>query len=187
MIGWLYSLKKQYAGKNIYVWDINRHSIELFGVLAFMKVDIKGFITPEEQYEGQTYMNRPVTLLKQIMQDINNVVVADDGVPEDKFHLKSDRIVRLWDILELNKELKKERIIIYGIGKGADRISELLLKNEIDIDLYCVTQNDRNISKYRGKPIIEAAELNHYRDSAVIISVLKTRYIGEILEVLEGF
>lgn len=63
----------------------------------------------------------------------------------------------------------------------------MLSKNEIDINLYCVTQNDRNISKYRGKPIIEAAELNHYRDSAVIISVLKTRYIGEILEVLEEF
>lgn len=108
MIGWLYSLKKQYSDKNIYVWDINRQSIELFGVLAFMKVDIKGFITPEEQYEGQTYMNRPVTLLKKIMQDINNVVVADNGVSEDKFNLKSDRIVRLSDMLELNKDFKKE-------------------------------------------------------------------------------
>lgn len=187
MIGWLYGLKEQYSDKNIYVWDINRHSTELFGELAFMKVDIKGFITPEEQYVGQTYMNRPITFLKQVIQDINSVVVADDGVSEDKFSLKSDRIVRLSDMLELNEELKKGSVIIYGIGKGADRITELLLKNEIDIELYCVTQNDRNISMYRGKPIIEFADLNHYKDSAVIISVLRTRYIGEILEVLEEF
>lgn len=187
MVTCLYSLKKQYLDKNIYVWDINRNSIEVFGVLAFMKVDIKGFITQEVQYAGQTYMNRPVILLEQIIQDINSIVVTDDGVSEDKYNLRNDKIIHLSDMLELNEELKKRRIIIYGIGKGADRMQELLSKKGIDIDLYCVTQNDQNISKYRGKPIIEAGKLDHYKDGAVIVSVIRSRYIGEILEVLEGF
>lgn len=187
MICWLYGLKKKYSGKTIYVWDINRGAVEVFGALAFMKVDIKGFVTMDEEFAGETYMNRPVLFLNQIIQDKDSVVVAADTVSESKFDLISDRIVHLSEALEFNGELKQKRIIVYGIGKGADRMSELLLKNEMDVDLYCVTQNDQKVHRYRGKKVIEAAELNDYRDRAVIISALRTRYIGEILEVLEEF
>lgn len=186
MIHTLYTLKSNYRKKNIYIWNVNQDSIVVFSDLMLMKINVHGFIMSTE-YIGERFMNRPIVTVEQVELDENAIILLADTVSETVMStLQNYKTVRWSDAREIDTELKRKRSIIYGIGYGADRLCEKLNGEGIDAELYCVTEKNKT-SIYRGKRIIEASELQQYKDFAIIISVVKTRYRGEILDILSDF
>lgn len=184
MICALYTLKKEYRDKEIYVWNINRDSISLFIELAFRHLDICGFVTEQEEYVGESYMNRPVVALHDIAYDKNALILLSDKVPVDT--LRFDHVVYWSDAVGLNSNLYGEKLIIYGTGYGAEQMSIFLAEEGLKAELYCQTQKE-NVTCFHGRKVIEARELEDYSDYAVIISVKKMQYKKEILKTLAGF
>ena len=188
MICELYSLKKEYLDKKVYIWNVNRDSIVLFMMLAFRRIDIQGFITLQEEYKGDIYMNRPVFTLNQVEWDDDSVIFVSDNVSKDKINvLNGERIVYWSDAIGINDELRQKKVIIYGTGDGAKKLCRVLDKEKIDVELYCVTKKNNAMDYYKGKKIIESSELGNYKDCAVVISVLDPQYRREILETLSDF
>lgn len=186
MISLLSVLKSEYKNKNVYIWNINRNSMNVFAMAIFRKIDIQGFVTSQEEYVGEIYMNRPVVALKEIEDCDDIIILLDDETDHNALKLLPDEKIVYWsDALELNRKLKEERIIIYGTGYGAECLYEELLSEGIEPELYCVTKKEGNIQK--EKKIIESKDLYKYEDCAVIISVMQKQYRREILEVLSEF
>lgn len=187
MICSLYDLKKEYKREKIYIWNINRDSVNLFTMLAFRRIDIQGFITTQEEYENEIYMNRPVIGLDKIDFNENCIVFVADHASEESIHmLPEDKAVRWSDAVGVNEELKNERVIVYGIGYGSNQMCQMLEREGIEIELYCVTKRNQ-IEEYNGKKVIEACELTDYENYAVVISVITPQYRREILEALSDF
>lgn len=188
MIRPLYTIKEIYRNKNIYIWNINRNSIDLFIDIAFKKINIQGFVTIQQEYVGQTYMNRPVVDIEQVKQDKDSIIFLADEVPlENLKGIEGIEAVYWSESQEINKELHQKKIIIYGTGEGAKALIESLTEENLEEALYCVTKKGEGSSLYNDKKIIEVGELKEYVDYAIIISTLKARYRKEILAELLDF
>lgn len=191
MICELYTLKKEYRDKKIYIWNVNRDSMVIFLNVALRRLDISGFVTIEEELVGKIYMNRPIVHLSQIEQEEDSIVIVfyKDRVPEARICMLPDNKYVYWEeALEINDELRQKRIIIYGAGYGAEQVCKVLNKEGMEAELYCVTEK-KGLQSYRGKKVIEPAELieGDYGDYAVIISMITTKYREEVLEILSEF
>ena len=183
----LYSINPKYKSKKIYIWNVNRISIGVFTKALFEGVDIQGFITPSEEYVNERYMNRPIVSWHQIEKDEESIVlVADTVLSRTLDMIPRNRVIYWSDLMSVNGALHQRKVLVYGTGHGADRLCKILEEEMIQVELFCVTRKDDNIS-YNGRDVIEAAELNKYQDYAVIISVVVPRYREEILEVLSKF
>lgn len=187
MIYTLYSLKKIYSDKKVYVWNINRDSMGVFLKVALMGIDIQGFVAPQDEYVGEEYMNRPVISPAQIEQDTESIVLIADTVPEEAYNMILPAQRALWkDSLEIREELRSGKIIIYGTGQGCEQLCKALREERIEAELFCVTKKNDS-THYKGKEVIESAELDQYEDFAVLVSVLSPWYREEILNELTHF
>lgn len=187
MICELYGLMDNYKKKKKYIWNVNRNSMVLFMKVAFMGIDIQGFVTGEKEYVDEIYMNRPVVPLDFVERDEDSIILVADEVPAEHVDIIPNNMMIYWsDALELNQALKCGRVIVYGTGVGADRLCDILSKEEIDVDLYCVTEN-KDEMVYKGKPIIESVDLEEYGNYSIVVSVITERYRKEILETLSNF
>lgn len=183
----LYTLKRKYQGKTLYIWNINRTSMVLFTMLAFRRLNIQGFVTTEEQYEGEVYMNRPVIYYKQIMNDENSLILVSDEVAKNVMAMvPSDRIIYWSDALDINEEIRNKKVILYGMGYGAEQLCNILHKIDIEPELYCVTKKS-GVTEHNGKKVIAVTEIEKYKDYVVIIAVKEEKYRREILDTLSDF
>lgn len=180
------TLKEEYKDKKIYIWNINRDSVILFMMLAFRRIDICGFVTFQETYAAEKYMNRPVVALSRIEQEKDAVLLISDTVSEDIVHMLTGVRAVYWkDARGINEKLRKSRLIVYGTGEGSDCLAAALAKEDMEIELYCVTKREKET--HEGKKVIEVSELWQYEDCAVLISVKQPRYRWEILESLSDY
>lgn len=187
MICMLDTVKTSIKAKKIYIWNINRDSMDLFLQVALCRISIQGFVTNQAEYVGQMYMNRSIVSLEQVKMEENSIVLLADRAPKDILNMFPPGRAVFWaNALEINKELQHKRIIIYGIGGGAEQLKKRFSKERIAVDLYCVTKKDKS-EHYRDKRVIEVTEIGKYEDHAVIISVKRATYCKEILEALRYF
>ena len=187
MIYTLYSLKKIYSDKKVYVWNVNRDSMGVFLKAALMGIDIQGFVTPQDQYVGEEYLNRPVISSTQIEKNTDNIVLIADIVSEEAYNIiPSDQRVLWKDSLEIREELRSGKIIIYGTGQGCEQLCKVLREENISAELFCVTKKNSSMH-YEGKKVIESAELDQYEGFAVLVSALSPWYREEILNELLDF
>lgn len=188
MVCALYTLMKKFRDKKIYIWDVSRESMGVFIKLAFMKIDVQGFVTVYEEYVGERYMNRPIIAVRQIERDENSIIVASDEVTEKIISmLPEGKIIYLSKALIIDEELRQKRVIVYGTGWGSKKLGKILSNEGIKIEFYCMTKKDYNMQQCNGKDVIEATELNKYEDHAVIISVMVPQYREEIYEIISAF
>ena len=113
MINALHTLMKQYQNKKVYIWDINRDSLTTFKRAVFKGIIIHGFITLQEEYAGQMYMNCPIMSVKQVRKDKDIVIIASDKVklgPSSKSDdFPKNKIVYWSEALALNEGLHYEK------------------------------------------------------------------------------
>ncbi len=187
MICALYTLMKKYREKDIYLWNVNADSINVFMMAACRHIDIQGFVTAQAEYVGEKYMNRPVVTLEQALQNERSIILVSDEVSQETMNkLPKDRAVYWSDALAFNDELRSVKVIVYGTGRGAEKFCKALEEEGVEAELYCLTKRG-SVGQYRGKTVIEAAELDNYKDYAVVIAANVKKYRWEILENLSGF
>lgn len=185
MIRYLYDVKKEYKDKNIYIWDVNRSSLCVLRHCLERYLDIKGFVLHENPYAERVYLNRPVLLLDEVLKDRNNIILVGGDIAEEDFPDRESGQIFYWkDVLEFNKELYTKKVVVYGIGGGADNVCRFLDEKNIEVACFCVTSNKENKPIYRGKKVVEVSDLNAGDDYAIIISVIKKQYKSEIRELL---
>lgn len=181
------TLKNTYADKKIYLWNVNRDSIGMFTALAFRRIPVEGFVTFGE-YAGESYMNRTVRCVYDLEQEEDGIILVADSVSKDLIGtLPGNRAVYWSDALVWNDKICQERkLIVYGIGWGAQDVCRKLSDRKREADLYCVTKKN-GVAQFNGKEVITAEELNKYPDYAILVSVKSKEFQMQILETLHGF
>lgn len=178
MLNALYTLKKEYFNKKIYIWNINRDSLGLFMRVMFSGIDIQGFVVNEDEYIGQVYLNFPIISLSQVKKIADSIIFISENISQKTVNMLRGIKTMYWaEASGINENLRNSKIIIYGMGGGAKNLCRILEKDGIEEELYCVTKSN-GIIQHRGKKVIEAAELGNYTDYSVIISVTKHQHRG---------
>ncbi len=188
MIDTLYTLKTEYRNKKIYIWNVNRNSIMVFAEAILRGIDIQGFVVLHKQLIGEEYINRPVVTWDEIACEEDRLLLLSDEVAKDKIGIPvNDKMIYWTDSLAFNEKLRHRKIIIYGIGWGANQLDKILSKECVKAQLYCVTKKEYGQQQHKGKKIIEVNELSEYEDYAIIVSVVEGKYRQEIFESLLKF
>lgn len=187
MINALYTLKKEYFHKKIYIWNINRDSLGLFMRIMFSGIDVQGFVVNEDEYLGQVYLNFPIVSLSQVKKIADSIIFITENVSQKTVNMLHGIKIMYWaEASGINVNLRNSKIIIYGMGGGAKSLCKVLEKEGIEEELYCVTESN-GITQHSGKKVIEAVDLGNYTDYSVIISVTKHQHRGGCLEALAHF
>lgn len=182
MLKLLYTLNQKYKEKKLFVWNVNRNSMEVFAMLAFRRFSVEGFVSSDEEYAGQTYMGRKIYLPNQIKSIKNAVIILADEVEDDLQEvLEGIEYIAYSEALILDYELFNKKIVVYGIGKGADEICCLFEEQGMQLDLFVVSKKKDAINKYRDKSVIAVDELEVTDDMVLIVSPINKEYQNEII------
>lgn len=85
----------------------------------------------------------------------------------------------------INLKNKYEYIVIYGAGKIAKPIYELINKENIEISAFCVTDKSVNKSQEYGIRIIQIDQMNLNRNKTLILIGVKEKWNREVIQKLD--
>jgi hypothetical protein len=93
------------------------------------------------------------------------------------------------DVEKLVQLVKAEQLYVYGAGKVAARIMELLENNQIDIDGVAVTDTDANPSVFLEKPVYGVDEILKYKETCTVLVGVGKKLRDEVVHNLmdKGF
>lgn len=186
MICALHTLKKEYKNKDIYIWNINRDSMGVFMRVAIRQINVRGFVTVQEEYVGKSYMNRPIVSLTQIEADDNSIIIVGDNVPKENVRmLPVNKTIYYSESQAINYDLYQGKNVVYGIGRGADQLCKVLDDEKIDVESFCISELEYN-AVHNGKKVRGISEVKGCGYN-IIVSVMSNRYREEILERLTDF
>lgn len=182
MLKMIYTVPQYLRNKKIFVWDVKRNSMVVFAMLAFRGVDVAGFAVRDSKYIGECLFNRPVCDIEEIERDSDTVLVAANGCVRTEI---SGRLEVFYydELLRINSDLKRERVIIYGTGAGATKIYKKLKENRISVEAFCVT--DKRVDTHLNRPVLSVDELPVDDEHAVVISAEIDTYKREMQYNLE--
>lgn len=182
MLKMIYTVPEYLRNKKIYVWNVKRNSMIVFAMLAFSGVDIAGFVVRDHKYIGECLFNRPVCDIEEIEKTSDAILVAANACVRTEISRRLE-VFYYDELLRMNSDLKKERIIIYGTGGGATKIYKELKENGISVEAFCVT--DKRIDTHMNRPVLSVDELPVDDEHAVVISAEIDTYKREMQYNLE--
>lgn len=182
----IYTVSDDFNCKKLYIYGVNREAVSVFTELAFRDADIFGFW--DERFAGEQFMNRPIVSADQLMSDKDAVVILHKKMKKDTVAdlLGRERLFYSDEILSMNRDLKSEKIFIYGIGSQGERIYKQLLEEGIEIEGGCVTQKEDS-ELWHGKPVFLIDEIGRDCKCAIIIATVVERYKREMLKNIEKY
>ncbi len=181
MLKMICTVPEYLKNKKIFIWDVKRNSMVIFGLLAFRGISIAGFATRNKKYAGETFFNRPVRYIEDIEEAEAIFVVAAKCQLED---IPDCVEVFYYDeLLRVNSDLKKKQVIIYGAGAGAAKTYKFLNEQHIRVDSFCVT--DKRADTYMNLPLLSLNEIPIGEGYAVVISAENEMYKREMQYNLE--
>jgi len=184
----LYTLSDEIKGKNIYIWNVDKDSITEFTKAALRQIDVRGFITQEEDYIGEYYMNRPVLGVEAAVNDKSAVIILSPRHDRSKLlDVVNAKAFLFSELLQIDESLKRKKVYIYGAGEGAKTICAELRANHIDIEAFCVTHKDRESAADENVTVCQIDEVAPDNDNAFIISAIRQQYHQEMVDVLDAF
>ena len=187
MVRLLYTLPSEIKNKPIYIWNIDKDSITEFTKLAIRQIDIKGFVTKEEVHIGEYYMNRPVVGIETVLKEEDSVIILSEKCDRSKIPERIDqKAYYISELLQIDEELKKKKVYIYGAGAGEKKICAELKDSNIDIEAFCVTHRE-NEKMVEDKDVNQIDEIVQENNNAFIVSVLHDCDKQEMIDVLDEF
>lgn len=178
----IFTVPEYLKNKQIFIWDVKRNSMVIFALLAFRGVSIAGFATNNKKYEGETFFNRPVRFIGDLKENTDAILVMDNkGKREDATAFMD--VFYYDELLRINSDLKKKRVIIYGAGGGAAKKFKLLKEQHITVDGFCVT--DKHADTHMNLPLISIDELTNDKECAIVVSAENETYRNEMQYNLE--
>lgn len=187
MVRLLYTLPNRIKNKSIYIWNVDKDSITEFTKLAIRQIDIKGFVTEEEIYIGEQYMNRPVVGIETALKEEDIVIILSEKCDRNKIPEKiNQKAYFISELLQIDEELKRKKVYIYGAGIGGKRILTELKAGNIDVEAFCVThRNNENIVE--NKNVYQIDEIVQENSNAFIVSVLRDDDKQDMIDVLDRY
>lgn len=179
MLKELYQLELNFTEyDNIYIYGINKDSIDTMLVLCARGIEIKGFVSNESEYIGQSILNKDIYSLECIFSsnDLCIVPTHEKRIPlgiQIKCIRYSD-IHRKMVLDDLDNEVS-----IYGAGASCYKLIDLLSEKKINVSkVYTSTIPEK---KYiLQKPII-VWNNDIIDENAIIISVENEKFVEEVL------
>ncbi len=185
MIRLLHTLPEEMKKKTIYIWDVSKDSVTEFTKLAVRLIDIKGFVTQEESYVGDYYMNRPIVGTEEFLNDENGVVILSEKCVRYKIPAEiNKKAVLLSELLQIDEKLKEKKVYIYGTGVGGKNIYAELTGAGVDITAFCVTKKE-NLDVLHNKRVYQINEIQQDNRDAFIISVFSENTRQEMIDMLD--
>ena len=197
MIKYIHTLKRELAGRHIYIWDISKRSTWVLSMLAYRGISVTGFVTDVERFAGETFMNRPVVTQDEYLKDPDAVLIYEDYTHDRvlKEALDLPHVYRYRDTLELNPELFERDLYLYGTTSGAWNLIREMTSHpageqeggvrEPVIKGFFLT-DPKGIGTVAGLPVLKF-ENNILRDKeAVAAAVLPGSVTCQILENMTG-
>lgn len=185
VIKFIKSVREDILEKNIYIWNVNTDSMDIFVYLGIMLVDIKGFVLSQDTNAGKntTVMNRPLITIEEFNEKSNAILITADYCVtiEDAKHLINKPIFKYSDILGTDSNLYRKNVYLYGAGKGAEKLTNELMKDGVDIKGYIISTSPPSEEKFMGKPVKKYDVENFGEKDAIVVSVLHFNITEEIL------
>ena len=158
----MWSLKKQYLSKNIFIWLENRIDSYLFTSLSFMGIEINGFCSSNST-EMTNFLKKPVVHPGLIMQRLDTIILFCDKNRKERIEWEyPDRKAKICfkeELLEMREELwEKNAVIIYDSLREARKVIKLLQDSQIEIMGTCAI-GGKSFGNVLGENILEEDEL----------------------------
>lgn len=187
MVKDLFTIKEAYAKYNIYIWDVSIPSMAIFGKLVLKGLNIKGFLSERTELCEQSIMNRRILGLQQIgkMEKALVIVPDSENIEAVQAKLKKSNLVVLHYTLslEIDREIRNRKFLIYGTGEGCDRLEKELSLMGAEADGYILSKVNESV--HNGKKVLSVEKATEVEKYLVIISTLNRKYIAEILNNLQ--
>ncbi len=168
-----------------YVCHYNRIAMQyqyafLIKLSEELKKDVANYRVIEEYYSPDFW-----TDIQNIQNDMNGYFLRTAKKLEDlrlKFCSFSNEDSYKKGFL---KEISAySKVYIYGAGRVGQRFADILIRNNIHIDAFIVTEKENNIQEYKNILVLEVqSRISEIRDAAVIIAVSE-RYQYELYDKL---
>ncbi|MDE7131970.1 MAG: SGNH/GDSL hydrolase family protein [Lachnospiraceae bacterium] len=184
MLKTITTLSEKYANRDIYVWELSKDSVTVFGLLAFHQIDISGIVTVSQKYVGKTFLNRKIVISEEIENKEKAVIVLPDNF-RGKNLPQGIECIRYSEMLDVDKSLYNSEVFIYGAGYGGRLMYDRLQKAGVEVKAFCVSQRKKEESEFLGKPVLEIDEIACSQDQAIVVSVIQEQYRSEILDRLQ--
>lgn len=178
MIRCIETVSSRYDRKNIYIWGVNRYSVQVFTYLAFRELDIRGFVVDNERFAGQCFMNREV-ISTQTAKERNAIVIVSDECKNLKF-IDGLQMIYYHQCLALDCRLRNKKIVLYGAGNCGEMWYRKLKEKGMAVEAFCVTKKDK--MSYLGKRVLTVDEIPRTDDYAVLICTEVETYKNEMLK-----
>lgn len=186
MLRALYSLSEQFWENNIYVWGIDRDSVNLFTNLAYHEINVHGFVDLSKRHVGKYFMNRPIIHEGMLSKNKDIVIIPIQGIKKDiQKKFPQIRFFYAREIIGLNKKLRNKKIILYGIGYRGTEIYTLLQNAGIEIEAACVSEKRQDV--WNGKKVYSVDELQADSDTVIVIATYKEAYKEDMLKRLRKY
>ena len=187
MLKFIRTIDERYLDRNIYIWNVNRNSMQIFTVLMLRMIDVKGFVMPEQDaslYE-QRLFDRPIITVDQL-KDMGSVALfVNFFAPSIKNVLLPSNVVvaKYPEIMCFNADFRKKDVYLYGAEVGADRLGRQFRDAGIEVKGYYVSQQPKKIQK-NNLPVMQYNKNLVKENDAIVIAVRNPDSWSEIMEEL---
>ncbi len=186
MISFIYDVKEVYKNSKIYIWDLNKDSVEIATYALFKGVFLEGFVVSENKYNENFFVNRPIFDFGQAKGFSDGILVIANTCEKDQYIFLKDELINLEviyekDLYSFSEKLKEQTVFVYGVGGGARILTDLLKKENVGIEAYVETTVKQGM-KYNDLPILNREELLNENNPVVVISVLNDLVQQEIVD-----
>ena len=122
----LWSLKKQYLSRNIFIWLENRIDLYLFTSLSFMGIEIKGFCSNISS-ETTSFLRKPIVHPDSMIQKSDIIILFCDKNRKEEIEKEyPDRKAGTClkeELLKLREEMwEKRAVVIYDSVREARKV-----------------------------------------------------------------
>lgn len=187
MLKLLNTLSDKIKSKNIYIWNVDKDSITEFTKLALRQIDVKGFVTQEQMYIGEYYMNRPVMDVEEALHDQNAIIILSERCDRSKISEEiNQKAFLLSELLQIDEALQRKTVYIYGAGSGAKSIYTDLEESGINIEAFCVSHQGDGIATCMERKVYQIDEITQSDSNVFVISALKKQYHQEMVDRLSS-
>lgn len=181
----LYIISEEYQKKDIYVYGVNRDSVDVFAYITLHNGEVAGFVDDSGSVIGESFMNRVIVSEEEFEDTEVAILVLPKFVNKDSVKTCKEKFY--WrEILEVNLDIGKKNIYVYGLGKVGKEICEKLDEENIKIKGVCVSDRG-GYEQWNGRTIVDLEEIEQGEDCAIILATEKDNFRRQMLEKVECY
>ncbi|MCI9032954.1 MAG: hypothetical protein HFJ08_02665 [Lachnospiraceae bacterium] len=160
----------------LYIYGTSREAARLFFHLCSLRIFVEGFVDESEE-SNITFFHKPVYGLSDLPNEDNVKILS--------LNKKHPNVVTLDCVLEVNDDIDKDNIIIYGAGNVGRELNKYLETIDIHIKCFIETSSDKIGSRIDGVPVYGKETLKEFSNETTIIEAGKYwRDIDKIVQQL---